>query len=84
LSLPPFAGGNIYLLSTNIAGYSGQEHILTSILSEKTEYIHSNPASKNWRLVKNRADYKYSSACFYDNGKVPIIPITDVNKWLMI
>ena len=53
-------------------------------LSEKMEYIHSNPASKNWRLVKNRADYKYSSACFYDNGEVPIIPISDVNKWLMI
>jgi hypothetical protein len=48
------------------------------------EYIHSNPASKDWQLVKDRADYKYSSACFYDRGNMPVIPITDVNNWLMV
>lgn len=54
------------------------------ILSEKMEYLHSNPVSKDWQLVKERGDYRYSSACFYDNGETPIIPITDINEWLMV
>jgi len=54
------------------------------LLSEKMEYIHSNPVSIAWRLVADRADYKYSSACFYDNRNTPMIPITDVNEWLML
>ena len=53
-------------------------------LSEKMEYTHSNPIAKDWMLAEKRADYKYSSACFYDNGDTPIIPITDVNEWLML
>ena len=53
-------------------------------LSEKMEYLHSNPVSKDWQLVKERGDYRYSSACFYDNGDTPIIPITDINEWLML
>lgn len=53
-------------------------------LFEKLDYIHGNPRAKNWNFVKDRADYKYSSACFYDNGDTPIIPITDVNEWLML
>lgn len=56
----------------------------TKFLSQKMEYIHSNPASKDWQLVNDRADYKYSSACFYDKGIAPIIPITDINEWLMV
>ena len=56
----------------------------SKFLFQKMEYIHSNPVSKYWQLVKNRSDYKYSSACFYDNGSAPIIPITDVNEWLMV
>ncbi|MEO7839801.1 MAG: hypothetical protein ABIU06_10660 [Anaerolineales bacterium] len=56
----------------------------SDFLFQKMEYIHSNPVSKDWRLVKNRADYKYSSACFYDNGIEPVIQITNVNEWLMV
>ncbi len=56
----------------------------SKFLFQKMEYIHSNSVSKDWQLVENRADYKYSSACFYDNGINPIIPITDVNEWLMV
>jgi hypothetical protein len=48
------------------------------------EYIHSNPVSKDWKLVNDRAEYKYSSACFYDKGIAPIISITDLNEWLMV
>lgn len=48
------------------------------VLEQKMEYTHSNPCNKNWHLVKDRADYKYSSACFYDNGVKPIIEVDDV------
>jgi len=56
----------------------------SEFLFQKMEYIHSNPVSKDWKLVDDRAEYKYASACFYDKGTAPIIPITDINEWLMI
>jgi putative transposase len=31
-------------------------------LCQKMEYIHTNPVAKDWNLVKDRADYAYSSA----------------------
>ena len=34
---------------------------------QKFKYIHNNPVSKGWELVKDRKDYKYSSAIFYDS-----------------
>ncbi len=52
-------------------------------LAQKMEYIHQNPVSKKWDLVKNRAEYKYSSACFYDNGEKPIIEIDDIREFLL-
>jgi len=51
-------------------------------LWQKMEYIHQNPIAKNWELVEDRADYVYSSAGYYDLGRKPVIPITDINKWL--
>jgi len=45
------------------------------VLLETIEYIHNNPCSKNWHLVENRADYGYSSACFYDRGERSVIDI---------
>jgi len=48
-------------------------------LVQKIEYIHTNACNKGWQLVKDRADYKYSSACYYDKGKKPIIEIDDLN-----
>jgi len=51
-------------------------------LREKLEYIHNNPTNKEWRLVKERADYRYSSACFYDRGETPVIDIDNVRQWL--
>jgi len=47
-------------------------------LIQKMEYIYSNAINKGWQLVKNRADYKYSSACYYNKGKKPIIEIDDL------
>ena len=51
-------------------------------LWQKMEYIHQNPIAKEWKLAKDRADYIYSSAGYYDCGRKPIIEITDINEWL--
>lgn len=51
-------------------------------LIQKIEYIHSNANRKGWNLVKDRADYQYSSACYYDKGIEPIIEIDDLNDIL--
>jgi len=50
-------------------------------LSQKLEYIHNNPLAKDWQLVTERADYKYSSAGFYDRGTTPVIPVDDLREW---
>jgi putative transposase len=50
--------------------------------TQKLEYIHQNPVSKEWNSVKDRSDYKYSSACYYDNGQRPIIDIDDFRELL--
>lgn len=51
-------------------------------LIQKLEYIHNNPTNKEWHLVEDRADYRYSSACFYDRAIIPIIEVDDVRDWL--
>jgi len=51
-------------------------------LIQKVEYIHNNPLGKEWRLVEDRADYPYSSACYYDRGISPVIQVDDVRVWL--
>jgi putative transposase len=52
-------------------------------LRQKVEYTHNNPVAKHWRLVDDRADYVYSSACFYDRGESPIIAVDDVREWMV-
>ena len=52
------------------------------VLEQKMEYIHQNPIAKNWNLVSDRADYPYSSACFYDRDEIPIIEVDDVRDIL--
>ena len=52
-------------------------------LFEKMEYIHNNAVYKRWMLVENRSDYPYSSACYYDGGEEPIIPIDDVREYFI-
>jgi putative transposase len=51
-------------------------------LFEKLEYIHSNPVAQQWRLADVRADYAYSSACFYDRSATPIVDVDDARDWL--
>jgi putative transposase len=52
-------------------------------LREQLEYTHNNPVAKEWQLVEDRADYRYSSACFYDRGTTPIVEVDDVRDWLL-
>jgi REP element-mobilizing transposase RayT len=49
-------------------------------LEQKLEYIHSNPVRCDPPLVKERERYRYSSACFFDCGKVPVIPVDDIRE----
>ena len=51
-------------------------------LRQKVEYIHDNPVAKHWRLVGDRADYTYSSACFYDRDEQPVVVVDDVREWM--
>jgi len=51
-------------------------------LQQKLEFIHNTPLDKQWQLVENRADYRYSSARFYDRNVPAIIPLEDARKLL--
>ncbi len=53
-----------------------------NVLLESIEYIHNNPCNKKWKLVLDRADYRYSSAIYYDQGGSPIIEIDDYRELL--
>jgi REP element-mobilizing transposase RayT len=54
-----------------------------AFLREKLEYAHSNPVAKHWHLADDRADYRYSSACLYDRGIMPMVEVDDVREWLV-
>jgi putative transposase len=41
------------------------------------DYLHNKPVSPEWRLAARRDEYLYSSACFYDLGREPVIPVRD-------
>ncbi len=59
------------------------KNIFTRVfLHQKLEYIHNNPMVKHWNLATNRWEYELSSACFYDQGAAPIIPVDDVGRVL--
>jgi putative transposase len=44
------------------------------------ERIHNKPTAPEWRLAPKRSEYVYSSACFYDLGREPIIPVLDARR----
>jgi REP element-mobilizing transposase RayT len=54
-----------------------------AFLRQKLEYTHNNPIAEHWHLVEDRADYAYSSACFYDRGEVPIVEVSEIGEWLI-
>jgi putative transposase len=49
-------------------------------LRQKLEYIHNNPVRHTEFQSLNRADYPYSSACFYDRGEPAVISIDDIRQ----
>jgi putative transposase len=51
-------------------------------LTQKMEYIHQNPVANELNLIQDRAEYLYSSACYYDEGRQPIIEIDDIREYL--
>jgi REP element-mobilizing transposase RayT len=53
-----------------------------AFLREKLDYIHNNPIAKKWHVADDRADYVYSSACFYDRGLAPSVEVDDIREWL--
>jgi putative transposase len=46
-------------------------------LASLLDFLHGKPLSSEWRLAAARSEYVYSSACFYDLGREPIIPVED-------
>ena len=42
--------------------------------------IHNKPLLPQWRLAAVRSKYPYSSACFYDEGRTPVIPVQDARR----
>jgi len=43
---------------------------------QKLAYIHANPCQPKWNLVAHPADYYYSSAAYYEEGKDPFQLLT--------
>lgn len=48
-------------------GFHPKEITKVEVLKQKIEYIHNNPVNENYCI--NAADWKYSSAKFYENEK---------------
>ena len=44
------------------------------------ELMHNKPVTAQWRLAAVRSEYLYSSACFYDLGRAPVISVMDVRR----
>jgi phage terminase small subunit len=53
-----------------------------AFLAQKLEYIHHNPVAKGNKVEVNRADFRYSSANFYDNGGTIPISVDDIRVYL--
>lgn len=48
---------------------------------QKLQYIHKNPCAKKWSLAAHPAQYRYSSAIFYENGQAADYPVV---SWLSL
>lgn len=71
------------------SNYSVWQEIFTenifsqSFLEQKINYIHQNPTSKELNSNKDRSNFIYSSAGYYDKGEKPIIELDDINVYLL-
>ena len=50
------------------------------VLEQRMNLIHNAPLDKQWQLVEDRADYRFSSACYYDRDEKPIIDVDNVKQ----
>jgi len=53
-------------------------------IQQKLIYIHNNPCSGKWNLVKEPQHYQHSSASFYLNGKSGYHALNDYREFLWI
>ena len=63
-------------------GVYGMKITTTALLEQRMDLIHNAVLDKQWQLVQERSEYRYSSACLYDTGREPIIPIDDIRTTL--
>ena len=47
-------------------------------VNQKLNYIHGNPVSKKWELVRYAGDYIHSSAGYYESGKPGIFKVFNI------
>jgi REP element-mobilizing transposase RayT len=47
--------------------FDAKECFDDKMIAEKLDYIHTNPVNGKWHLVKDYAEYEYSSDGFYEN-----------------
>ena len=50
--------------------FDGKAIFSEKFLFQKINYIHHNPVSGKWNLVKYFTEYEHSSASFYESGEV--------------
>jgi REP element-mobilizing transposase RayT len=48
--------------------FDAKECFTRKFILQKLEYMHKNPVSKKWQLVKDFTEYTHSSASFYEKG----------------
>ncbi|MEO6733983.1 MAG: hypothetical protein ABIN01_22365 [Ferruginibacter sp.] len=48
--------------------FVGVEIYSVKVARQKLEYIHDNPVTGKWQLVKDYLSHRYSSARFYETG----------------
>jgi REP element-mobilizing transposase RayT len=48
--------------------FDAKECYTEKLIYQKLHYMHHNPVSKKWNLVKDFTDYEHSSALYYEKG----------------
>lgn len=63
--------------------FQAKNIVTEKFLRQKMEYIHNNPVEMGWYSPMDRSEYQYSTACFYDLGKDPVITVDDLYSFLV-
>jgi len=62
--------------------FDAKECWTKEFIYQKLNYIHANPIKKKWALVDDFAEYKHSSAAFYEKGVSYYPGITHVMEFI--